>query len=201
MDSLDKNKIDIDRIKLKEERRQRNKEKKAAKKLEKQRDREQKELLLKLQLRNNNVTLITQDFADKVVGGSSTTVAFHRQESFNNIDFPELTSTGGKAKRHSLPISYMEINNDKKKLSSLELADFIYTPSTSTTKPVKIASIPENYNGNPLDSDMPIRKRGKHKEVPKPKNHSKLKRDILNEINDCKKSENTSAGYLLETAL
>ncbi|KAF2894228.1 hypothetical protein ILUMI_11953 [Ignelater luminosus] len=201
MDSLDKScNQHVDRIKLKEERKLRNKEKKIAKKLEKQRDREQKELLLKLQLRNNNVTLITQDFADKVVGGTSAAVAFHRQESFSNVDFPELTSAGGKVKRHQFPTPYVEIN-DKKKLSKLELADFIYTPSTST-KQVKIASTPENYNGNPLDSDMPIRKRGKHKETPKPKSPSKLKRDILNELNDCEKIGNTSSTYLLlETAL
>lgn len=178
----------IDRVQLKEERRIRNKQKKLAKQLESQRKREQANLL-KLQPKSNYLTLLTQDDAKRIVGNIPLRSSNH-EFSVSERDFPSLEETGriNVHKSGSNQVVHLEPSGKSLAKINVELADLLNRPSALTiphkSVPVRCTST-ASYGGNSLDSDMPVRSRGKVREEPKEKKPTLLKQKILQD-----KSEN-----------
>ncbi|KAF5301004.1 hypothetical protein FQR65_LT08987 [Abscondita terminalis] len=167
----------LDTLKIEEEKAIRNKAKKTIKKLERQKKRER----LKIQKVGGNINIITQDFVDKFIGKPS--VSNPTEISDNEINFPALGNNNRITKRAVENVS--SVNNiasssDKQVLS---LGDFIVAKSEGiSTLKKENAVIDTRYAGNSLDSDAPVRKRGKHREKSKQKRDSFLKREIKLDI-------------------
>ncbi|KAF5295324.1 hypothetical protein FQA39_LY13189 [Lamprigera yunnana] len=155
MESGDNIVVDMDRLKLREERALRRKEKKVVQMLVKRKEKEEKELQFKIQPVGGNINLITQDFANKF-----------SEQNLNTLSVRYETN---------VPLLSKLCRTPKKEV--LSLGDFL-NDSSVTHKPVKTQPYIK-YSGNPLDSDLPVRKRGKQRETPKIKRPSALKRDIL----------------------
>ncbi|KAK4882409.1 hypothetical protein RN001_005728 [Aquatica leii] len=174
---------DLDRLRIKEERVRRNNIKKTEKKLERKRQQEQKDLQLKMQPIGGNVSLITQDFVDKITKKHSV---LNSNDILNDErNFPTLGKLNRTPKRDlAIGNSVLSVNSSNNK-QVLSLGDFINAKTNESVvcKKLRIA-VDTKYSGNPLDSDVPIRKRGKFREVPKPKRFSALKREINRDMEE-----------------
>lgn len=170
--------VEVDRQKLKEERKLRNKIKKLEKRAIKQKENEEKQLALKLQPKGRQVTLITRECANKIMKSNTSHASTY---TFNNqTDFPEL---GTKYVRNDILKSDNNLGTTNFKINEqtvkVPLADFLERSSVKIVKPKLQCA--EKYLGNPLDSDMPVRKRGKHRLIVE-KQHSKFKQRIISDL-------------------
>lgn len=175
-----------DRTKLKEQRAIRNKQKKIEKQIKIQKEREQNNALSRRQPINTHLSLVSQDFVQKLTNSST----IDARNAFQPLvltkeEFPAIGEKSDKVRHSKKHTSVTEINEWDNKRSKkhgaarVSIAEFL----APVAKPIQQqpSSKTEVYRGNSLDSALPERKWGKHRETPKIKRLTQLKASILKE--------------------